>query len=169
MFHGDDPREVWSSPLLWADALDRMVGVIAGALGDEVTRIAAISGSAQQHGSVYLNRTAADAWRTLDPHRALAPQLARTFSRDRAPVWMDASTTDQCREIERALGGAEATARLTGSRAYERFTGPQIRKFCQRDPVAYAGRRRACISSARIWRRFSPGATRRSIPATAPG
>ncbi len=125
-----------------------MVGVIAGALGDEVTRIEAISGSAQQHGSVYLNRTAADVWRTLDPHRALAPQLARTFSRDRSPVWLDASTTDQCREIERFLGGAEATARLTGSRAYERFTGPQIRKFAQRDPAAYAETSRVHLVSS---------------------
>jgi xylulokinase len=146
--HGDDPREVWSSPLLWADALDRMVGVIAGALGDEVTRIEAISGSAQQHGSVYLNRTAADVWRTLDPHGLLAPQLARTFSRDRSPVWLDASTTDQCREIERLLGGAEATARLTGSRAYERFTGPQIRKVAERDPVAYAETSRVHLVSS---------------------
>jgi xylulokinase len=148
VFRGDDPREVWSSPLLWADALERMVGVITGALGDEVTRIEAISGSAQQHGSVYLNRTAADVWRTLDPHRALAPQLARTFSRDRSPVWLDASTTDQCREIERLLGGAEATARLTGSRAYERFTGPQIRKFAERDPVAYAETSRVHLVSS---------------------
>ena len=148
VFPGDDPRDVSSSPLLWADALDRMVGVIAAALGDEITRIAAISGSAQQHGSVYLNRTAVDVWRSLDPHRALAPQLERTFTRDRSPVWMDAGTTDQCREIEQALGGAEATARLTGSRAHERFTGPQIRKFYQRDPEAYAATTRVHLVSS---------------------
>ena len=38
----------------------------------------------------------------------------------------------QCREIEAALGGADRVAALTGSPACERFTGPQIRKFCQR-------------------------------------
>jgi xylulokinase len=51
---------------------------------------------------------------------------------------MDESTGSQCGEIERELGGAENTARLTGSRAFQRFTGPQIRKFFQRQPEAYA-------------------------------
>jgi xylulokinase len=53
-------------------------------------------------------------------------------------VWMDATTSAQCAEIEEALGGAEATAALTGSPACERFTGPQIRKFFQQQPDAYA-------------------------------
>jgi xylulokinase len=148
VYRGTDPREVWSSPLLWADALDRMMGAVSVSLGKDVARIAAISGSAQQHGSVYLNQHAKEAWEALDPGRSLAVELYGTFSRDRAPVWMDESTTTQCREIEQALGGAAATARLTGSRACERFTGPQIRKFAQDDPAGYAATARIHLVSS---------------------
>lgn len=44
-------------------------------------------------------------------------------------MWMDSSTTAQCREIESAVGGGMALSEITGSRAYERYTGPQIRKL----------------------------------------
>jgi xylulokinase len=49
-----DPRVAVSSPLLWAEALDVMMARVARS-GLDMTRLAAISGSAQQHGSVYLN------------------------------------------------------------------------------------------------------------------
>ncbi|CAO2144887.1 unnamed protein product [Urochloa humidicola] len=44
--------------------------------GVDLRRVAAISGSAQQHGSVYWSRGAAAALAELDPARDLAPQLA---------------------------------------------------------------------------------------------
>jgi xylulokinase len=53
------------------------------------------------------------------------------------PIWMDSSTAGQCADITRAVGGPIALATLTGSRAFERFTGPQIRKFFERDPAGY--------------------------------
>jgi xylulokinase len=134
---GADTSEVFASPLMWADALDRMMARIARAADLDISRLAAIGGSAQQHGSVYLNDRAPAAWRTLDPTAPLAPQLTSTLSRDSSPVWMDASTGAQCREIEDALGGPDAVAALTGSPACERFTGPQIRKFHQHQPAAY--------------------------------
>jgi xylulokinase len=136
--HGREPGEVFAPPLMWAAALDRMMAVISAAPEVDVAAVRAISGSAQQHGSVYLNDTAIGVWQGLHANTALAPQIAGTFSRAGAPIWMDESTTAQCQEIERALGGPEATARLTGSRAFERFTGPQIRKFFQRQPANYA-------------------------------
>jgi xylulokinase len=51
---------------------------------------------------------------------------------------MDSSTTLECREITAAVGGDATMAQHTGSRAYERFAGPQIRKFFKHDPDAYA-------------------------------
>ena len=132
-----DPLVMTSSPLMWAEALDRMMGVIATNGGFELARLAAISGSAQQHGSVYLHASATGVLASLDPARPLVEQLAGSFTRDSSPVWMDASTSAQCTEISTALGGDAALARLTGSRAFERFTGPQIRKFYRSEPRAY--------------------------------
>jgi xylulokinase len=145
---GEDPREVFSSPLMWADALDRMMETIATAADVDIAQIRAISGSAQQHGSVYLNRHAPHAWRSFDHTRPLAPQLAGSFSRQNSPVWMDDSTTEDCEAIDRALGGPEATAALTGSRAHERFTGPQIRKFHRVNRGAYAATMRIHLVSS---------------------
>lgn len=145
---GSGAGEVLASPVMWADALDRMMSMLARDANVDIGSIRAISGAAQQHGSVYLNRRARDAWRTLAHDKRLAPQLAGTFSRDLSPVWMDESTGKECAAIEAALGGAEATARLTGSRAHARFTGPQIRKFQHDHPGAYSATTRIHLVSS---------------------
>jgi xylulokinase len=103
-----------------------------------VSQVAAVCGSAQQHGSVYLNRSATDALATLDASRSLVDQLRGVFSRAESPIWMDSSTSEECAEITKAVGGEVTLARRTGSRAFERFTGPQIRKFYKRSPTAYS-------------------------------
>jgi xylulokinase len=51
---------------------------------------------------------------------------------------MDSSTSAECAHITREAGGAPELAARTGSRAFERFTGPQIRKFATTEPAAYA-------------------------------
>ena len=51
---------------------------------------------------------------------------------------MDSSTAKECAEIRKKLGGIKSTASRTGSDAFERFTGPQIRKFYKTEPEAYA-------------------------------
>lgn len=50
---------------------------------------------------------------------------------------MDSSTTEQCKTLEESVGGAQALANITGSKAYERFTGNQIAKIFQHNPKAY--------------------------------
>lgn len=132
----DDPSVATSPPLMWADALDLMLARL-GRSGLDLASVAAISGSAQQHGSVYFARDAVARLATLDPGQPPGRQIAPLLSRETAPIWMDASTTPQCNEISAAVGGAGALARHTGSRAFERFTGPQIRKFAQTEPDAY--------------------------------
>ena len=139
VLRGDGDRlAVGSPPLMWAEALDRLMGLVAREGGFELARVAAVSGSAQQHGSVYLRAEAGARLATLDPARPLADQLEGLFTQRVSPVWMDSSTAAQCAAITAAVGGPAALARLTGSRAFERFTGPQVRKFFERDPDAYA-------------------------------
>jgi xylulokinase len=135
---GSDPLVAVSPPAMWADALDRMMGTIASDGSVDLADVRAVAGSGQQHGSVYVTAEAAPRWASLDPSRALAPQLEGTFSRPVSPIWMDASTAAQCAQITSAVGGAAYLAQTTGSRAFERFTGPQVRKFLQEDPAGFA-------------------------------
>lgn len=68
---------------------------------------------------------------------------------------MDSTTTEQCKELEKAVGGPmvkiitkykiyeiikyifQKLAQITGSRAYERFTGSQIAKLYHNKPETY--------------------------------
>ncbi|HTS19795.1 MAG TPA: FGGY-family carbohydrate kinase [Verrucomicrobiae bacterium] len=133
----NDPLTVHSPPLMWVEALDALLARMKTdgvPLGD----ILAISGSGQQHGSVYLNNSAGKKLAALNPARPLVENLRGVFSRATSPIWMDSSTSVECAEIRDALGGLQATAEKTGSDAFERFTGPQIRKFSKTEPENYA-------------------------------
>jgi len=137
VIRGDAPGVVGAPPLLWVTALDRMMGELVARWPREMAELAAVSGSAQQHGSVYLHARGLARLSSINPREPLAVQLADGFSRLLSPVWMDSSTTSECLEIERGVGGRDVLARRTGSRAFERFTGPQIRAFAKRDPRGY--------------------------------
>jgi xylulokinase len=143
-----DPAVVVSPPLMWVEALDRMMAALAAERPRDMSRLAAISGAAQQHGSVYLNARALPRIAHLDAGAPLAEQMAGVFSRALSPVWMDSSSTAACREIAAAVGGNAELARRTGSRAFERFTGPQIRRFFTREPAAYAATARIHLVSS---------------------
>jgi xylulokinase len=132
-----DPLVKHSSPLLWTDALDLIFAEMKKD-GVALGKILAISGSGQQHGSVYLNDKAAAVLKNLNPQKTLVKNLRGIFSRKTSPIWMDSSTATECAEIRKKLGGIKATATATGSDTFERFTGPQIRKFFKTDPAAYA-------------------------------
>jgi xylulokinase len=147
VLRSDDPRRVHAPPLMWVEALDRLFGELRRQ-GAALRDVLAVSGSGQQHGSVYLNADAERALQSLEPARPLADQLSGVFARPTSPIWMDSSTTDECREIEAALGGAAATAEATGSAAFERFTGPQIRRFAKTEPEVYAQTARIALVSS---------------------
>jgi xylulokinase len=142
-----DPAVRVSPPLMWVEALDLMLARLASS-GLDLSRLAAVSGSAQQHGSVYLASAADGVLGALDAAVAPAAQIAPVLSRPVSPIWMDSSTSAQCAEITAAVGGADVLARHTGSRAFERFTGPQIRKFAVEEPSAYAATGRSHLVSS---------------------
>ena len=143
----DDPSTAASPPLVWVAALELMMARLARS-GVDLDRLAAISGSAQQHGSVYLSARAGEVLATLDPTLPLVDQVGGMLSRSVAPIWMDSSTSAECAEIEAAVGGDQALAQRTGSRAFERFTAAQIRKFFKDDPSAYAATDRIHLVSS---------------------
>jgi xylulokinase len=134
---GRDPLVKHSSPLLWAAALDLLFTQLKK---DKVAlkNILAVGGSGQQHGSVYLNAKAEAALAALDAKKSLVENLDGVFARKTSPIWMDSSTAKECDEIRKKLGGVKYTASRTGSDTFERFTGPQIRKFYKTEPKAYA-------------------------------
>jgi len=128
--------EVHSDPRMWLDALE----LLFGELGErcDLSRIRAISGAGQQHGSVYLGQDWSGTVASLDTETSLAEQIAGCLTRPTSPIWMDGSTGDECREIAEAIGGAEKVCAISGSVPIERFTGPQIRRFAKQSPGAYA-------------------------------
>jgi xylulokinase len=142
---GPDPSVRQSNPLMWVAAIDLLFSRIR-ACGYDLGQVKGISGAGQQHGSVYLNARLDGAGWTVES--ALADQVAPLLSRKVAPIWMDSSTSAECREIASALGGDAEVVRITGSRAIERFTGPQIRAFGKREPESYARTREIHLVSS---------------------
>lgn len=140
---------VHTPPQLWVRALEEILEILKKQ-GVSLDRVSAIGTSGQQHGSVYLGASAEGTLAGLDAGKGLAAQLAGIYSRATSPIWMDSSTSEECREITQALGGPEATCALTGSKAFERFTGPQIRKFHKTEPAAYAATAHVCLVSSFI-------------------
>lgn len=141
-----DPQLKHANPLMWVEALDLLLGQLK-ARGTDFSSVEGISGAGQQHGSVYLKQRLSDvpAW---DPSRDLASQVRPLLSRESSPIWMDSSTSAECQEIAAAVGGDARVVKLSGSRAIERFTGPQIRAFYKREPEAYAATREIHLVSS---------------------
>ncbi|XP_058785277.1 xylulose kinase 2 [Vicia villosa] len=136
-----------SPTLMWVEALDLILQKLSKSNLD-FSKIAAVSGSGQQHGSVYWKIGSLKILSALDCKKPLLEQLENAFSIKESPIWMDCSTTVECRAIEEACGGALELARVTGSRAYERFTGPQIKKIFDKQPDVYNETERISLVSS---------------------
>lgn len=145
----DDGLTVTSPPLMWVAALDLLLDKMKNA-GFPFNRVAAVSGSGQQHGSVYMLAGTDAVLGALSANRTLMEQLDGFFTFEQSPIWMDSSTARQCAERDKALGGAQAVAELTGSRSYERFTGNQIAKLAGESPEKYCVTERIALVSSFI-------------------
>lgn len=134
---GDKTNEFYCNPVMWVKALDTVLDRMM-LQGANFTSILAVSGSAQQHGSIYWNQHGVETLRNLDPDQFLYNQLnEEAFAITKSPIWMDSSTEQHCKELEKGVGGKDEMVKITGSKAYERFTGAQIRKIYQQQRSAY--------------------------------
>jgi xylulokinase len=146
-FIPDGPNgEVHSDPRMWLDALDLVLEELKSQC--DLSKIAAISGAGQQHGSVYLKAQWFDTVQSLSPSQSLSEQIGACLSRKTSPIWMDGSTGGECKEIASAVGGDDQVCAKSGSIAIERFTGPQIRRFYKQDASAYEATARIHLVSS---------------------
>ena len=130
--HLDKSSQSATSPtLLWVKAMDLALDRMKTSNKVDFSKIVAVSGAGQQHGSVYWKEGSEKLLSTLQGDKTLYEQFNanETFSVSNSPIWMDSSTSKQCAYLEKVIGGADVLARLTGSRGYERFTGNQIAKI----------------------------------------
>ena len=146
-FHEGHNGKVTAPTIMWVKALDLIMERIR-IQGVDLSRVAALSGAGQQHGSVYW-RTGANAMlQQMRPDKFMHDELAHAFSILDSPIWMDSSTSKQCQDLEEALQGPNNLAKITGSRAYERFTGLQIAKIAQEKSEAYSNTERISLVSS---------------------
>uniref|UniRef100_A0A8C3U1K0 Xylulose kinase n=1 Tax=Catharus ustulatus TaxID=91951 RepID=A0A8C3U1K0_CATUS len=120
-----DRLTVTSPVLMWVKALDMILEKMKSS-GFNFSQIRALSGAGQVTGISHI----------------------RLLNKGDSPIWMDSSTTSQCRELEKAVGGAQHLASVTGSRAYERFTGNQIAKIYSQNPEVYQQTERISLVSS---------------------
>ncbi|KAF9274199.1 hypothetical protein BGZ68_000866 [Mortierella alpina] len=163
-----EERGVATTPvLMWIEALQLLFDKMKHSRFP-FDRVRAISGAAQQHGSVYWSHEAQDAFQQLQSSSGapLTSIFRDAFTLYLSPIWQDTSTTSQCRELEEFLGasdekdayaatktsvrlrGTHRLAERTGSRAYERYTGSQILKIVQRKPEVYKATERISLVSS---------------------
>lgn len=148
--HRGPEGKVTAPVLMWVEALELLLDKLKSD-NFSFANVNAISGSGQQHGSVYwqcARGSPGETLKTLDASKCLHLQLENAFATLHSPIWMDSSTSKQCRAIEAAMGGADVLANITGSRAYERFTGPQIRKLYEYQRDVYDNTERISLVSS---------------------
>ena len=114
----DETGEVYAPVALWIESLSLVLDRLRDAMPVPMARIKGISGSGQQHGSVYWSADAERLLASLDPQKPLVDQLAASLAREWAPNWQDQSTQTECDAFDGELGGREKLAEATGSGAH---------------------------------------------------
>ncbi len=149
------PREAGEAeqpPRLFVAALDAIMADLKDS-GQDVSAIAAINTSGQQHGHVYLNGDAEALFRNLrgtGSDGSLVGRLGGAFAYGGAPIWKTANTSAEAAHIRGRVGGKAAMIARTGSDMPLRFSAAAHRKVALRYPEAYAATRRIVQISSLI-------------------
>ena len=91
---------------MWVSALDLLLARMQ-AEGFAFGRVAAVSGSGQQHGSVYWGGAGEALLAGMGGDAPLAAQLKDAFAHHASPIWADSSTSVQCSALEAAMGSPQ--------------------------------------------------------------
>lgn len=116
--------EVFAPVAMWLEAVD----LVLRRLKDKkcpLERVRGISGSCQQHGSVFWSEEGERALQALNTVPAtgadndnLLERLRGAFAYQYGPNWQDHSTQAECDLFDAHLGGAHKLAEATGSAAH---------------------------------------------------
>ncbi|QDS72151.1 hypothetical protein FKW77_004372 [Venturia effusa] len=147
--------EIFAPVAMWLEALDLVLQRLREN-GLDFSKVKGVSGAGMQHGTVFWSQDAEHILSALDAGKSLAEQMEPgskgerkgAFSHPFSPNWQDASTQSQCEEFDERLGGPDKLAQITGSKAHHRFSGPQIMRFRQKYPDAYAKTARISLVSS---------------------
>lgn len=124
----EDEGEVFQPVAMWVEAVDLVLSRLREK-GCPMGRIKGISGSGQQHSSVYWSADAEATLKSLDPKRSLLEQLdERVFAFEFAPNWQDHSTQKECDDFEAHLGSPQKLADVSGSSAHHVSARPGDRE-----------------------------------------
>jgi xylulokinase len=100
------PGAMEQDPAVWISAVEATISEVLEQLGNRRTEVAGIGVSGQQHGLVLLDSQ---------------DQVVRP-----AKLWCDTSTTAECAELTKALGGEAKVVELTGNAMLTGYTAPKI-------------------------------------------
>lgn len=85
---GNDKNEYYVNPKMWVKAVDTVMDRMY-LEGTNFASVVGISGSAQQHGSVYWNQNGIDMLKALDVDKFLYNQInEESFAVQRTPIWV---------------------------------------------------------------------------------
>jgi xylulokinase len=110
-------REVYAPVAMWLEAIDLVLSLLQKQKCP-FDRIRGISGSGQQHGSVYWSKEGEVKLANLDSEGSLVEGLGDGFAHPWSPNWQDGSTQKECDDFEAAVKGEDILAKITGSRAH---------------------------------------------------
>ena len=121
------PKPGWSeqSPNQWWTATQKAVKAVVKKAKCKPADIKAIGLSGQMHGSVFVD----------EKNKPLRPAL----------LWNDQRTSEQCEQIEQAVGGRKKLINAVGNPALTGFTAPKILWVRQHEPRVYDKTRRILL------------------------
>ncbi|ODQ81376.1 hypothetical protein BABINDRAFT_7173 [Babjeviella inositovora NRRL Y-12698] len=143
----DKTGEIVSPVLMWVEALQYTLDTMARD-NFPFQNVKGVSGSCQQHGSVFWSQTGQSSLQGLSSDRSLLYQLEEAFAWKMSPNWQDHSTGEEARAFETCIGGEAGLAAITGSKAHYRFTGLQIRKLARAENEYYRNTSRISLVSS---------------------